>query len=422
METEASPSQDLQALKQAFDIFNEVSGQLGSTWRDLEQQVGRLQEQLATARDEKRREAERNEQLVRRLGTVLETLPGGLVVLDDRNVVTEVNSVARQLFGDPLEGLRWSTVAERAFAGRAGNQGDYLLQDGRRLCLAQRVIDASPDDDAREGMAGRVLLFTDITEQRKVESLLERHRRLVSMGEMAAALAHQVRTPLSSALLYASNATRADLTDAYRMGLLDKSIVCLRDLEQLVSDMLSFARGDRYVDADFELEALLAALGTSVGPVLGEQQELVIAAPSRKLTMNGNREALAGALINLVRNALQAAGDKARVVVSADIDNTEVRISVSDNGPGVAAAEVEKIFEPFVSLRSDGTGLGLAVVRSVARAHNGDVRLAENSRKGATFVLSLPLRKDTGGNDLQARRAAGGATDNAAGESGEEAA
>ena len=80
-------------------------------------------------------------------------------------------------------------------------------------------------------------------------------------------------------------------------------------------------------------------------------------------------------------------------------------ISVSDNGPGVAAKQVEKIFEPFVSLRSDGTGLGLAVVRSVAKAHGGDIGLTENSRKGATFTLQLPLQKKDAGDDLTERRA-----------------
>ncbi len=394
MDRDVSPEQDLKALKQAFDIFNQVSGQLGSSWRDLELQVSRLQEQLETARDERRLEAERNERLVRRLGTVLETLPGGLVVLDDQNRVNEVNSVARVMFGEPLEGMAWAEVAERCFTGRSSGQGDFLLADGRRLSLAQRSLDADKDGASAPG---RILLFSDITEQRKIENLFERHRRLASMGEMAAALAHQVRTPLSSALLYASNATRADLTDAYRMGLLDKSIVCLRDLEQLVSDMLSFARGASYVDASFTLDQLLAAVGTSVGPVLGDKQSMTIATAPRALTLNGNREALAGAVINLVRNALQAAGDQAHVTVSASVEGNAVRISVSDNGPGVAQEQVEKIFEPFVSLRSDGTGLGLAVVRSVAKAHGGDVSLAANSAEGATFVLTLPLQRAADG-------------------------
>lgn len=397
MDRDASPEQDLQALKQAFDIFTEASGQLGDSWRDLEQQVAQLQDQLHVAQDERRQEAERNKHLVQRLGTVIETLPGGLVVLDAANRVNEVNSAARRMFGEPLEGTAWADITAREFAGRSGSQGDYILNDGRRLALAQSAIEG--------GRApGRVLLFTDITEQRKIEGLFERHRRLASMGEMAAALAHQVRTPLSSAMLYASNATRADLTDAYRMGLLDKSISCLRDMEQLVSDMLSFARGDQYVDVAFQLDDLLATLGTSVAPVLGDDQSLTIASASRKLTLNGNREALAGALINLVRNALQAAGDKARVVVSTDISREEVRISVSDNGPGVADDQIEKIFEPFVSLRSDGTGLGLAVVRSVAKAHGGDIGLSANSRDGATFTLTLPLRRKDGGDELAGRR------------------
>lgn len=401
MDREVAPEKDLQALREAFEIFTQASGQLGSSWRDLERQVVRLEGQLAKARDEKQREAVRNEQLAKRLGTVLETLPGGLVVLDANKRVNEVNSVARSMFGDPLEGMDWQEVSARAFSGRTGNQGDYLLEDGRRLSLAQRPLEHSPDQRAS---AGQVLLFTDITEQRKIEGLLERHRRLVSMGEMAAALAHQVRTPLSSALLYTSNATRPDLTDSYRLGLLDKSTACLRDLEQLVSDMLNFARGARYVEAPFELEELLAAVGTAVAPVLSDDQQLTLATPPHSVTLNGNREALIGALINLVRNALQAAGDTARVCVSTVAGPSGLGIHVSDNGPGVPADHADKIFEPFVSLRSGGTGLGLAVVRSVARAHGGDIELADNTSEGAVFVLQLPLAEKAEPDEVADRR------------------
>ena len=96
-------------------------------------------------------------------------------------------------------------------------------------------------------------------------------------------------------------------------------------MEQLVSDMLSFARGDQYVDAAFSWTTCWLPLGTSVAPVLGDRAVADYrVGVTRLLTMTGNREALAGALINLVRNALQAAGDKARVVVSTDITAADV--------------------------------------------------------------------------------------------------
>lgn len=393
MDHETESDQDIHALTEAFELFSEVSGKLDRSWRSLEEQVASLQAQLATARRERDAETERKSRLADRLRTVLETLPGGLVVLDEDQRVTESNRVAEHMFGEGLSGAAWDDVSGRAFRGRGGDQADYLLADGRRLQLAQRPIACD------EGRRGRVLLFTDVTEQRKIEELLDRHRRLASLGEMAAALAHQVRTPLSSALLYASNARRPELSEEYRIDLLDKSVRCLKDLEQLVSDMLRFARGEHYIEQRFHVHELLAALGTAVAPVLGDHQQLTIDTPPGALSLAGNREALGGALINLVRNALQAAGDRARVRVTTEVNSEKICLLVSDNGPGVDPAREEKIFEPFETSRSDGTGLGLAVVRSVARAHGGDAVLRTNTPDGATFEIWLPLSQGENASD-----------------------
>lgn len=237
---------------------------------------------------------------------------------------------------------------------------------------------------------GRVLLAVEGTERRKVAEVLSRHQRLAALGEMAAALAHQIRTPLAAALLYASNAARVDLPAGRREELLGKAIGCLRDLEQLIADMLQFARGTRFVTCDFPLKELLDAVEMSLRPVLGPMQRVLITRPGSVVTVHGNREALAGALLNLATNALQAAGETAQVNIRTQVSGRQVEIIVADNGPGVPPELRERIFEPFFTSRPDGTGLGLAVARSVARAHQGEVVLADGSARGATFVLRLP--------------------------------
>ncbi|HHQ13825.1 MAG TPA: ATP-binding protein [Chromatiales bacterium] len=108
--------------------------------------------------------------------------------------------------------------------------------------------------------------------------------------------------------------------------------------------------------------------------------------------ITGNREALSGAILNLISNALQHSGPDARVCVDVRIAHNRFELRVRDNGPGVAAEYRDRIFEPFFTSRPDGTGLGLAVVRSVARAHGGDVTLEKPDGTGACFLLSLPLQ------------------------------
>jgi two-component system sensor histidine kinase FlrB len=208
---------------------------------------------------------------------------------------------------------------------------------------------------------------------------------------MAAALAHQIRTPLSAALLYTENAARPGLTDTKRESQLAKAARCLHDLEKLIADMLGFARGAGAAQTPLSISDLLDGLSTALSAVTDSGQQVSIGDGPANCQIAGNREALSGALLNLAMNALQHGGPNARVAVDVTVRGTRLEIRVRDNGPGVPREYRERIFEPFFTSRPDGTGLGLAVVRSVARAHGGDVVLETGSDTGACFVVHLPL-------------------------------
>jgi len=381
-ETRDNP--ELSRLHEAFEAFNAMSGRLETSYAGLQAEVRRLEGELARANARHSREAERNAELAARLAALLEALPAGVIVLDGNGQVRELNTTATDYLGAPLRDVPWNAVRSRAFAELQDEAGDLKLRDGRTLNLAQGLLDPGP---------GRVLLFTDVTEHRKVQQLLSRHRRLAAMGEMAAALAHQLRTPLSAALLYASNAARSDLPEERRQSQLEKATRCLHDLEQLIGDMLQFARGASATEDCVSVTGLLDSVRTALNPVLGQHQRLQIDAVDDRLYFEGNREAVAGALLNLANNALQHAGPGAQVEVSAKRNGTDIEFRVRDNGPGVALEQRERIFEPFFTSRPDGTGLGLAVARSVARAHGGDIRLDTKPNTGCCFVLHLPASR-----------------------------
>jgi len=391
-ETHDNP--ELSRLHEAFEAFNAVSGQLETSYAGLQSEVRRLEGELARANARHGREAERNAELAARLAALLEALPAGVIVLDGDGQVRELNTTATDYLGAPLRDVPWNAIRSRAFAEQQDDAGDLMLRDGRTLNLAQGLLDPG---------SGRVLLFTDVTEHRKVQQLLSRHRRLAAMGEMAAALAHQLRTPLSAALLYASNAARSDLPEERRQSQLEKATRCLHDLEQLIGDMLQFARGASAAEDRVPVAGLLDSVRTALSPVLGEHQRLHISPVEDRLCFAGNREAVAGALLNLANNALQHAGPGARVEITAQRNGTDIEFRVSDNGPGVAAEDRERIFEPFFTSRPDGTGLGLAVARSVARAHRGDIRLIGEPRTGCCFVLHLPASRARVSNRTQSR-------------------
>lgn len=368
-------------LEQAFGVFSHASSDLESAYASLESRVRDLTEALEAERAErKEREQERN-RIARRFDCLIDALPGAVVVLDSERKVHQCNAGARNIFGDQIEGKRWSQVAEDQLqANRYG--AEFTGPDGRRLSLASQSLAPDP---------GEVLLFTDVTESRAIEALSEQHERLAAMGEMAASLAHQIRTPLASALLYASSAKQAELGDIERAQMLGKLVGRLHDLDRLINDMLLFARGAGPVIRGIPVAEIMHIALAAVRPGMTGEQQLHIDQVPPELQVTGSEQALAGALTNLINNALEAGGEKAKVWLDAH-SNLEggVDIRVTDNGPGVAPGDELKVFEPFVSGRPGGTGLGLAVVRSVAREHGGDSWVETSADGGACFVLRLP--------------------------------
>jgi two-component system sensor histidine kinase FlrB len=208
---------------------------------------------------------------------------------------------------------------------------------------------------------------------------------LSAIGKMAASLAHQIRTPLAGALLYLSQC-RSRRDD--RGMLLEKGIERLRHLDLLVQDMLVFARGkgpgERVRVADLFKEVYDAAMA-----VKPPNAHLVIHGSDVLVELDGNRTALAAALTNLVNNAFEAAPDVI-VTLKAKLLGDRVEFTVRDNGPGIAPSIQSRVFEPFFSTRPAGTGLGLAVVKTVAEAHGGDLALHSELERGTRIELNLP--------------------------------
>ncbi|WP_405239161.1 sensor histidine kinase [Lentisalinibacter orientalis] len=361
---------------------------LEAVYAALQREVLTLNRQLAEARSERVEQLLEKERLGNRLALLLESLPGAVIVLDGDGIIVECNNRAVELLGRPLIGLTWAEVVDREFGAVRDSAGELRLPDGRWLALSRRSL--APE-------TGEILLLTDVTETRRLQETAERQSRLSSMGEMTARLAHQIRTPLASALLYVSQIEQGATEPALTRRFAGRAIAKLRELEQMINDMVVFAGGGRGPAERFPVAGLLedvaeAAAAHTPGDAEAAVVTVVMAEPG--LTMSGNRPALAGALSNLVQNALQMAGDAARVELgAARTDAGEIWLTVTDNGPGVDESLRDRIFEPFFTTRRQGTGLGLAVVRSVAGAHGGSVSV-ENHGDGATFLLRLPAVAD----------------------------
>lgn len=368
-------------LARSLERFTQLSGRLSESRQLLHSRVADLKDQLAESAAQRLREFDEKERLANRLQSLLDLLPGGVIVIDGQGVVREANPVAVELLGTPLEGQLWRDVIARSFAPRRDDGHEISLRDGRRVSIATRSLGVEP---------GQLVLLTDLTETRRLQEQLARHERLSALGRMVASLAHQIRTPVSSALLYASHLEQGGLSEAQQRRFAGHVKDRLKALEHQVRDMLVFARGDLPLEDRLAPAELLAALRAAAevrlnGCAVRWQCDAHVGA------LLCNRDTLVGALLNLIENALQAATCTPRLKVHCFAREGQLRICVSDNGTGIDAATQARLGEPFFTTRATGTGLGLAVVKSVARAHSGSLHLRSRPGRGTCVTFELPL-------------------------------
>ncbi len=376
-----------QELIAAFQDFEKLSGDLSTAYEQLQQRVTGLTQELASSREQQAQELAEKERLATRLHNLLDALPAGVVVLNGEGIVKECNPAALSLLGEPLLDQLWRDVVERVVEPRWDDGHDVSLANGHCVNIATQSMANEP---------GQILLITDVTETRRLQELLSQHKRLSATGEMAATLAHQIRTPLASALLYSSNLSNSELDENKRERFVSRLTHRLKHLEKLIEDMLLFSRGGGRLDTvEISIKQLLNDLQTIVdGKLTDSAFQLSISNMLKDdaASLNGNPDALLSVMSNLVTNSLEACGSEGQLEITVSQPRKDqVKFVFSDNGPGIAQEDQQRIFEPFVTTRKEGTGLGLAVVKAVIANHGGDLQLNSEPGKGASFVIQFPL-------------------------------
>jgi two-component system sensor histidine kinase FlrB len=365
-------------LTAAFRAFGSVSEQLSGAFEALRAEVAQLRHELGEAHAG-------NEHLAARLSALIEGLPGGVLVLDAHGEIQEANPAAVALLGQPLVHQTFSAVLARA-AVNPGAIGEHTeLCSGRFVNVSRR--------DLRHG--GEVVLLADVTEAHLLNVFLARQQRLVTLGELAAGLAHQIRTPLAAALLYASQMSLRGRSAEDMARCSEKTVGSLKQLDKLVNDMLAFAHGGAGREL-VSVSALLEQVAQWLRPALRRGVRLTIRTEAPGLNVRANAPSLVSAVLNLATNALQSAGAELDLeLLGRRAPGGRAQIVVSDNGPGVPAGIRERIFEPFFTTRSRGNGIGLSIVKSVVEAHAGSVCLADpgTAGRGATFIIDLPVEE-----------------------------
>lgn len=380
------------------DSFNQMSEQLADSFHLLENRVAELNQELNHLSDRRLTELAEKEKLANRLESLLNFLPGGVVVLDSSGKVAECNPAALQLLGEPLQGELWRDVIKRSFAPRNDDGHEVSLKDGRLVSIQTRNL----------GEDGQIILLTDQTETRRLQSELSRHERLSALGKMMGALAHQIRTPLSSAMLYAGHLCGGKLDDERRQQFSEKILGRLNNIERQIQDMLFYVKGELPLNDVISVAQLQEELAEAMEvPLMTSESTCEWVIRTREQYIQCNRAALIGALLNLVNNAIQAVERNARLRIEFNLyphalndlelaaETPQLWIRVCDQGPGIAQEMLNNVGDLFVTTKAQGTGLGLSVVKAVARAHHGKFLLQSTLGKGTCASVLLPFANFT---------------------------
>jgi len=225
--------------------------------------------------------------------------------------------------------------------------------------------------------------------------LLERKSRLAALGEMAAGMAHEIRNPLGGIQLYVSLLAKELQGQAESLLWTDKITKGVHTLDTIVNDILAFTQDQVCQKTEVNLSALLMEVMDYVRPQVKAKEVTVdFGTIDRNLVVDIDLNMMSRILMNLILNAIGMMEEGGRVDISAgNYDRDEqyrFYVCVSDTGPGIDPAVMDKIFNPFFTTRDSGTGLGLAIVHRLVECHGGAITATNKDTGGAMFTILLP--------------------------------
>ena len=353
-----------------------------------------------------RRDRERAEQTEKLSETVTRNMPSGLLLITSAGLISSANPAAEtaldvhalayrrytEVLGaeSPLARLVTRCLSEAQTFRR--EEVEYTTPSGE---FRQLGVTISPILEAGAGVSGAICLLSDLTELAALQRQVQVKESLAALGELSAGIAHEFKNALATISGYAQmirSESTGDVKDNAQL-ILEQT----RSLAHVVSEFLKFARP---LDLTTEEVPVAPLLDRVIAQVRDSVPGVAIVVEGDFEKVSGDGALLGQALLNLVRNAAEAAAMQPSggcVVLHGGIEQSAghrlQRISICDNGPGIPAADLSKIFVPFYTTKANGTGLGLAIVQKIVVQHGGGVEARNQPAGGAELILTLPLSR-----------------------------
>ncbi len=359
---------------------------------------------LRREKDELSRALARSEENLR---TLVDTVGALLLVLDDRGRVILANPAVANASGqsqEELVGVDWFEVhVPRSQRVDARARFSSLLASGRPASFEGRVTRADGRGDRRvlwqwsrlQVPSGSYHVYAsgqDVSSLRELERRTKLAEKLAAVGTLAAGLAHEIRNPLNAATLQLQLLERRMVKHGVPDRLKDPVGVVqseIKRLSSLVEDFLRFARPTDIHPQKVDLRQIAEHVLKLETPAAEQRgAKLRVDIPAEPVEIKVDLDKIQQVIINLVNNALEAVGQGGEVELVVRQDGDGARIEVNDDGPGIPAEHLARIFEPFFSTKTTGTGLGMAICHSLVQVHGGDIKI--RVKDGTKITVELP--------------------------------
>ncbi len=379
-------------LQAAFRSFDEAAQTLQQSYTALTARVEQMDVELAHSNEALRRQLCENEAMRMHLNGILESLSTGVLVVDEREVITRSNLAAEAMFGATEAGLRDRVASEVLTA-----LGLSLCDQPQRLGQAVLSISQVPLRTDPNGASSHLILIQDVTRIYHLEEQLQRKDRLAAMGELIGRIAHEIRNPLGSVELFASMLQRDLAKDSPAKRYAEQISQAVQSMDRLLANLLLYTRPARMARGWHLSEPLIhdsITLGAHAITKVPIEIRVDIDPHISSLWCHDGQ--LKQVILNLVVNAVQAMPDGGFLAISLQKEPAQtlgipsVRLTVQDSGVGIDPDHRSRVFDPFFTTKDEGTGLGLAIVYSIVDAHQGRIDVHSTIGQGTTFTIILP--------------------------------
>ena len=345
------------------------------------------------------------------LETVFNSIQEGIIVTDSSGRITYLNDAACELFGleaedslgkrldERVRGLDWQSLSKSEVAVSRDMEIFYPANRFINFYIVPLLIERQSSDDKIDNHAepvGHAIILRDITESRRSEQQTIESERLNALTLLAAGVAHEIGNPLNSLNIHLQLIEREarKLDGAKRAELQESVEVARTEVNRLDSIISQFLRAIRPTRPQLKPENINSIVEEAVrffAPEIKDRDIVVEQELRSDLPLLGlDRDQMKQAFYNLIKNSFEAMKSRGILRIRTDMDDSHVIVRVTDSGGGISPENLSRVFEPYFTTKSSGTGLGLLIVRRIVREHGGELSIESSGGKGLTVTIRLP--------------------------------